>query len=356
MKESHFLVRQESGKEVSALAGLRPSFRFQRNRAGRSHAGRVLLRAQNSLRSFRGPARKPGPCRACARHFAFSETGQAGHTLRVCCFAPKIRCAHFGAPLANPALAGLRPSFRFQRNRAGRSHAARVLLRAQNSLRSFWGPARKPGPCRASPVISLSAKPGRPVTRCACVASRPKFAALILGPRSQTRPLPGFARHFAFSETGQAGHTLRVCCFAPKIRCAHFGAPLANPALAGLRPSFRFQRNRAGRSHAARVLLRAQNSLRSFWGPARKPGTFRSAKKHKFQRQQLANLCFFTRHSDGPGTQPAAQEPGLRPVGLGTRLRAQNGKRGGVFRRARNSKNDIRALTRCACAGKRDLE
>ena len=26
-----------------------------------------------------------------------------------------------------------------------------------------------------------------------------------------------------------------------------------------------------------------------------------------------------------------------------------NGKRGGVFRRARNSKNDIRALTRCAC-------
>ena len=44
-----------------------------------------------------------GPCRACARHFAFSETGQAGHTLRVCCFAPKIRCAHSGAPLANPA-------------------------------------------------------------------------------------------------------------------------------------------------------------------------------------------------------------------------------------------------------------
>ena len=78
-------------------------------------------------------------------------------------------------------------------------------------------------------------------------------------------------------------------------------------ALAGLRPSFRFQRNRAGRSHAARVLLRAQNSLRSFRGPARKPGTFRSAKKHKFQRQQLANLCFLTRHSDGPGT-PTANE------------------------------------------------
>ena len=81
-----------------------------------------------------------------------------------------------------------------------------------------------------APVISLSAKPGRPVTRCACVASRPKFAALILGPRSQTRPLPGFARHFAFSETGRAGHTQYVCCFAPEIRCAHFGAALANPA------------------------------------------------------------------------------------------------------------------------------
>ena len=190
----------------------------------------------------------------------------------------------------------------------------RVLLRARNSLRSFRCRARKPGPCRALPVISLSAKPGRPVTRWACVASRPKFAALILGPRSQTRPLPGFARHFAFSETGQAGHTLRVCCFAPKIRCAHSGAPLANPA-----PS---------------VPLKNTNSNANNW-----------------------RICvFLTRHSDGPGTQPAAQEPGLRPVGLGTRLRAQNGKRGGVFRRARNSKNDIRALTRCACAGKRDLE
>ena len=122
-----------------------------------------------------------------------------------------------------------------------------------------------PGPCRALPVISLSAKPGGPVTRNACVASRPKFAALILGPRSQTRPLPGS------------------------------------------RPSFRFQRNRAGRSHAGRVLLRAQNSLRSFRGPARKPGTFRSAKKHKFQRQQLANLCFSKR------VTPMAPDPGLRP-------------------------------------------
>ena len=122
-----------------------------------------------------------------------------------------------------------------------------------------------------------------------------KRLPLSCAPRKGQRsagPLPGAARHFAFSETGRAGHTQCVCCFAPEIRCAHFGAALANPALAGLRPSFRFQRNRAGRSHAARVLLRAQNSLRSFWGPARKPGTFRSAKKHKFQRQQLANLCF----------------------------------------------------------------
>ena len=140
---------------------------------------------------------------------------------------------------------------------------------------------------------------------------------LSCAPRKWQRsfgPCAACAAHFAFSETGQAGHTLGVCCFAPKIRCAHFGAPLANPA-----PS---------------VPLKNTNSNANNW-----------------------RICvFLTRHSDGPGTQPAAQEPGLRPVGLGTRLRAQNGKRGGVFRRARNSKNDIRALTRCACAGKRDLE
>lgn len=79
------------------------------------------------------------------------------------------------------------------------------------------------------------------------------------------RPLPGFARHFAFSETGQAGHTLRVCCFAPKIRCAHSGAPLANPA-----PS---------------VPLKNTNSNANNW-----------------------RICvFLTRHSDGPGT-PTANE------------------------------------------------
>ena len=140
---------------------------------------------------------------------------------------------------------------------------------------------------------------------------------LSCAPRKGQRsagPLPGAARHFAFSETGRAGHTQCVCCFAPEIRCAHFGAALANPA-----PS---------------VPLKNTNSNANNW-----------------------RICvFLTRHSNGPGTQPAAQEPGLRPVGLGTRLRAQNGKRGGVFRRARNSKNDIRALTRVACAGKRDLE
>ena len=182
------------------------------------------------------------------------------------------------------------------------------------------------------------------------------------------RPLPGFARHFAFSETGQAGHTLRVCCFAPKIRCAHFGAPLANPALAGLRPSFRFQRNRAGRKAAAvfalckrrkfRFLFRVKAShflVRQESGKEA-PGPSVPLKNTNSNANNWRICVFLTRHSDGPGTQPAAQEPGLRPVGLGTRLRAQNGKRGGVFRRARNSKNDIRALTRVACAGKRDLE
>ena len=83
--------------------------------------------------------------------------------------------------------------------------------------------------------------------------------------------------------------------------------------LPGSRPSFRFQRNRAGRSHAARVLLRAQNSLRSFRGPARKPGTFRSAKKHKFQRQQLANLCFFNASLRWPRNPACGPRAGLAP-------------------------------------------
>ena len=123
--------------------------------------------------------------------------------------------------------------------------------------------------------------------------------------------------------------------------------------LCGLRRPFRLWRNRAGRSHAARVLLRAQNSLRSFWGPARKPGTFRSAKKHKFQRQQLANSSFFIRLAPiPPGPQPAAQEPGLRPVGLGTRLRAQNGEAVAFFERTRNNKNDIRVLASYGCVEK----
>ncbi len=88
--------------------------------------------------------------------------------------------------------------------------------------------------------------------------------------------------------------------------CAKKGAKKRR-ALAGRCPSFRFQRNRAGRSHAMRVLLRARNSLRSFRCRARKPGTFRSAKKHKFQRQQLANLCFSKR------VTPMAPDPSLRP-------------------------------------------
>ena len=60
-----------------------------------------------------------------------------------------------------------------------------------------------------------------------------KRLPLSCAPRKGQRsagPLPGAARHFAFSETGRAGHTQCVCCFAPEIRCAHFGAALANPA------------------------------------------------------------------------------------------------------------------------------
>ena len=124
-----------------------------------------------------------------------------------------------------------------------------------------------------------------------------KRLPLSCAPRKGQRsagPLPGAARHFAFSETGRAGHTQCVCCFAPEIRCAHFGAALANPA-----PS---------------VPLKNTNSNANNW-----------------------RICVFFNAS-------------LRWP------RNPNGKRGSVFRRARNSKNDIRALTRVACAGKRDLE
>ena len=132
------MCAKKVAKKFRPLCGLRRPFRLQRNRAGRSHAARVLLRAQNSLRSFWGPARKPGPCRACTRHFAFGETGQASHTRCVCCIAPEIRCAHSGAPLANPALAGLRPSFRFQRNRAGRKAAAVFALHKRRKFRFLF--------------------------------------------------------------------------------------------------------------------------------------------------------------------------------------------------------------------------
>ena len=112
-------------------------------------------------------------------------------------------------------------------------------------------------------------------------------------------------------------HKCRCFRFLFRVKASHFlvrqesGKEVS--ALAGLRPSFRFQRNRAGRSHAARVLLRAQNSLRSFWGPARKPGTFRSAKKHKFQRQQLANLCFFNASLRWPRNPACGPRAGLAP-------------------------------------------
>ena len=148
----------------------------------------------------------------------------------------------------------------------------RVLLRARNSLRSFRCRARKPGPCRAR------------------------------------------ARHFAFSETGQAGHTLGVCCFAPKIRCAHFGAPLANPA-----PS---------------VPLKNTNSNANNW-----------------------RICvFLTRHSDGPGPRPAAQEPGFARLASARACGRRTANKVAFSVRARNSKNDIRALRRFAPAGKRDFE
>ena len=120
---------------------------------------------------------------------------------------------------------------------------------------------------------------------------------------------------------------------------------------------------------ACRLLVRqekrALNIQVSFYGKspllsyAKKAAKNPGAARLKNMNSSANNwrICvFLTRHSNGPGTQPAAQKPGLRPVGPGTRLRAQNGEAVAFFERTRNSKNNIRALTRCACAGKRNLE
>ena len=120
---------------------------------------------------------------------------------------------------------------------------------------------------------------------------------------------------------------------------------------------------------ACRLLVRqekrALNIQVSFYGKsallsyAKKAAKNPGAARLKNMNSSANNwrICvFFTRHSNGPGTQPAAQKPGLRPVGPGTRLRAQNGEAVAFFERTRNSKNNIRALTRCACAGKRNLK
>ena len=116
---------------------------------------------------------------------------------------------------------------------------------------------------------------------------------------------------------------------------------------------------------ACRLLVRqekrALNIQVSFYGKsallsyAKKAAKNPGAARLKNMNSSANNwrICvFLTRHSDGPGTQPAAQEPGLRPVGLGTRLRAQNGEAVAFFERTRNSKNDIRVLASYGCVEK----
>ena len=83
---------------------------------------------------FGARARKPGPCRVCTRHFAFGETGQAGHTRCVCCIAPEIRCARFGAyPAAGKPACPAPLSFPAAQkaDAAGRIAAAEQVMSAQ---------------------------------------------------------------------------------------------------------------------------------------------------------------------------------------------------------------------------------
>ena len=117
---------------------------------------------------------------------------------------------------------------------------------------------------------------------------------------------------------------------------------------------------------ARRLLVRkekrALNIEASFYGKsallsyakkvAKNPGGSARLKNMNSNANNWRICVFLTRHSDGPGTQPAAQEPGLRPVGLGTRLRAQNGEAVAFFERTRNNKNDIRVLASYGCVEK----
>ena len=172
----------------------------------------------------------------------------------------------------------------------------------QRAPRLFLRAKRRGGKTRPCVECFLELARARKVFRISAGAEFAGFRfekrhPLSCAPRKGQRsagPLPGAARHFAFSETGRAGHTQCVCCFAPEIRCAHFGAALANPA-----PS---------------VPLKNTNSNANNW-----------------------RICVFLNASLRWPRTPTANKVAFSV-------------------RARNSKNDIRALRRFAPAGKRDFE
>ena len=143
--------------------------------------------------------------------------------------------------------------------------------------------------------------------------------------------MPGFARHFAFSETGQAVRPLRfLLCISVDVS----GFPEQGNGLyflklekvtkkfrplPGLRPSFRFQRNRAGRKAAAvfafhkrrkfRFLFRVKAShflVRQESGKEA-PGPSVPLKNTNSNANNWRICVFLPRHSDGPGT-PTANE------------------------------------------------
>ena len=101
---------------------------------------------------------------------------------------------------------------------------------------------------------------------------------------------------------------------APKARGQGAGCKAAAVFALHKRRKFRF----LFRMKASHFLVRQESGKEA-------PGPSVPLKNTNSNANNWRICVFLTRHSDGPGTQPAAQEPGLRPVGLGTRLRAQNG-------------------------------
>ena len=173
-------------------------------------------------RLWRSPRQRQAflPCaRPCRRGFPAGHTPALAAPALVRLAPPISPLAKPGWPVTRCACAASRPKF-----------AALVS-----------GPAlAAPALVRLAPPISPLAKPGWPVTRCACAASRPKFAALVSGP---TLAAPALVRLAPpISPLAKPGWPVTRCaCAASRPK---FAALVSGPALAA--PARAFQKKGRG--------------------------------------------------------------------------------------------------------------